>query len=659
MTGADRRRLVRRARVLTALALVGLGGLGARAAALQIGRYDELSRLSREEYLSDLRIPARRGHIVERTGKPLAITVAVPSVFANPSQVEDPRQAARQLAAALQLDLDTVYQRLASDRLFVWLKRQVTPEVAEQVEALGLAGVGITKESRRFYPNREVGAHLIGFCGVDAHGLEGVERQLDDLLAGEPQVVEALRDGRGKALLQTDVEAELRSAGAEVALTIDLRLQHALQAALQQGVRSTQAKAAMAVALAVDSAEVLAMAAEPTFNPNQAAEFGPAARRNRAVTDMFEPGSTLKPLVVAAALEAGAVEPGARIFTENGQLTVVDHTIRDGKPHGWLTLTEIIAKSSNVGAAKVGLALGRDQLSQRLAALGLGRKTGIAFPGETAGLLAPAASWSKLTTATVSFGHGVAVSALQLAAAYRAVAAGGVYRAPTLVGQIETAEGRDLPRPTPEERRVFSAATARRVTAMMEQVVTSEGTGLLAAVAGYRVAGKTGTAQKVDAVTGGYSADRFLALFAGFLPAETPRVVIVVVLDEPQTVHTGGGAAAPIFAEIGAAAMRYLGVVPSEVALKPAPRAGGVEERAVAALTPAPRIPAPVAVVEGDDRVPSFIGLSAREVLSRYVELGAGVDLRLEGSGRVVRQSPAPGEPRPAELRVQLVLARD
>ena len=328
-----------------------------------------------------------------------------------------------------------LYQRLASDRLFVWLKRQVPPDVAERVQKLKLKGIAITKEPRRFYPNREIGAHVIGFTGVDASGLEGIERQLEDELAGEPHVVAAVRDARGNAVLEGDLDPERLSNGADVHLTLDVRIQDAAQSALERAVKTTAAKSGVAVVLEVPTAEVLAMAVEPVFNPNRPSEAAPEVRRNRAITDMFEPGSTFKPLVVAAALEAGTIAPGATFFCENGRYEIGDRTIRDSKQHGWLDVTGIIAKSSNIGAAKIGATLGRDRLAAVLRRFGFGERTGVSLPGETAGSLREPSCWSKVSLATISYGHGVAVNALQLAVAYRALAS-GQYDSPQLVRSV-------------------------------------------------------------------------------------------------------------------------------------------------------------------------------------------------------------------------------
>jgi cell division protein FtsI (penicillin-binding protein 3) len=421
----------------------------------------------------------------------------------------------------------------------------------------------------------------------------------------------------------------------------------------------------------VASAEVLAMAVVPTYNPNGAAQEKAQTRRNRIVTDLYEPGSTLKPLVVGAALDARAVQPNSVLFCENGRFKVGKHTINDTSPHGSLTLTEVVAKSSNIGMAKIGQAMGKVELEQALRRFGMGRKSGVEFPGEVMGLLRPAATWSELETATIAFGQGMAVNGLQLAAAYRVLAADGAYRPPRLVRAMERPAGGLQPVADSLETPVLSLETARRVTAMLEAASgPAGGTGRLAAVPGYRVAGKTGTAQKADPVTGGYSRDRYVALFAGYLPADAPQVVITVAVDEPTTNHYGGVVAAPVFAAIGAATMQRLGVAatgPAEAevsaaALQPAKTS---RPHVAPAVTPQPgptRATAPMAATAVPDVVvpgvmPSFVGLTARQAIERFVAAQLHGELNMQGTGTVVRQLPEPGARLADDATARLVLA--
>jgi len=648
-------RLRLRVGFLLFLFLAGLLAVAGRAAQLQIGQHTFFAKLAANEYLSKVRIPARRGHVYDRSGKPLAISVDVPSVYANPMTIEDPRIAARTLSSMLNLDLDTVYRRLSSERLFVWIKRQVTPEVEQKVRAAKIPGVAITSESRRFYPHRETGAQLVGFTGLDARGLEGIEKAFDKELAGEPQVVPTLRDARGNPVLSESLDPEHRASGSDVHLTIDLQIQHAADLAVKRVAETSHAKSAMAVVLDVASADILALANYPQFNPNKASTAPAAHRRNRVISDMFEPGSTLKPLAMAAALDAGLLESDGTIFAENGSLTIGTHTIKDSHPLGRIDLTTVLKRSSNIAAAKIGLKLGRERFGLYLSSMGFGSRS-LGLLGESAGRLRPSRTWSEVGLATIAFGYGIAVSPLQLASAYRILAARGAYRPARVVARIDHPErGTTLVKSKPE-RRVLSGRVAQEVAEMMEAVVSAEGTGWRAAIPGYRVAGKTGTSHKIDPVFGGYSDEKYVAVFAGFLPVHNPRVVITVFVDEPQGVHSGGAVAAPVFAEIGAACMRHLGVIPSGAVVNAAllrARGLGQDDEAQVDAPVASRL----ADIDDTDAVPSFLGLTARQAVQRFSKLEQPIKLELQGQGRVVNQDPSPGTKSSKVRRVRLSLA--
>ncbi|MCK5688067.1 penicillin-binding protein 2, partial [Myxococcota bacterium] len=480
-----------RVRFVAFVILLGLVGVFARVAHLQISRYEELSALSEQEYLRDLKVAPHRGEILDRHNKPLALTVKTPSVIANPSKIQDPRQAARKLAALLNTDLDTIYRRLASERRFAWLERHITPDVAEKVRALNIEGVSLTTEPRRFYPNRHLAAHVVGFAGTDSQGLAGIERSMDKALEGEAQVIEAIRDGRGRAVLDGTMDPSGRARGKDIRLTIDSQIQHVAESALRRIRRETKAVAAVAIVLDVKSADLLAVAVDPHFNPNKPGLSTADERRNRAITDIFEPGSTMKPLALAAALEAGAVKINDKIFCENGKFQIGGYTIRDTHKLGLLNLSDIISRSSNIGSAKIGKALGKERMAAALRAFGFGQKSDLSFPGESRGLLRDPSKWSNVGLANISFGHGIAVTLLQLASAYRVMAADGIYMPPRLVSHI----GGEEQRKNRKSRRVISKSVVQQVLPMMEAVVAEGGTGPRARVPGYRVAGKTGTAQ--------------------------------------------------------------------------------------------------------------------------------------------------------------------
>lgn len=636
------------------LAFVGLFGQAYR---LQVLEHAHLGRLAKEQYLGHVKIPARRGNIYDQAGTPMAVSVDVPSVYANPAAVGDKAAIARKLAPLLGLSAGQIQQKLGAGRYFVWLRRHVEPKVGEQIEALKLPGIGISEEPRRSYPNNEVAAHVLGFAGTDGMGLDGIEQALDSKLLGAPQMVAALRDARGRGVLHAGLDTEQKSRGDDVTLTLDLQVQHLAEQALGRMQRATGAKSASAVVLDVPSGDVLAMALAPTFNANGAAQVPAEQRRNRIVADLVEPGSTLKPLVVGAALDAGAIKPHTQLYCELGRYTIRGHTISDTHPHGWLTLTDVLAKSSNIGMAKVAEMLQKEPLERALRRFGLGSRTGVEFPGEVPGLLRAAHSWGPLETATVAFGQGMAVNTLQLAAAYRALAADGLYVAPRLVHNVRRADGHGIRLPKQEAHRAVSVDAARRVTRMLEAaIMPSGGTGRLAAVEGYRVAGKTGTAQKADPLARGYSKDKYVALFAGYLPAEAPRAVIVVAVDEPRTNHYGGVVAAPVFAEIGAAVMHRLGVLASAGVPQAPPsaeEANEIRRRPAALSTALDDVPAPMEVAlppapprpqpDKARRLPSFVGMTPKQALDAFVRRGLPGELTFSGSGRVVRQQPAAG----------------
>lgn len=613
---------------------------------LQIVQHEHLKGMADRQHLRSVHIEAKRGNIYDRNGQNLAISVDVPSIAADPSLIQDPRPVAKALAKVLGADYESLYKRLSADTRFAWMQRRVQPEIADQIRSLKLPGVFIRQEAKRFYPNKNVASQILGFTDIDGRGLEGVERSLETKLKGQRQIVKTARDARGRPVLEAGLDPEGRARGNDIRLTLDLNIQHVAEVALMKMIEETNAKSASAVVLDVESSEILAMATVPSFNPNKITGSKTGDRRNRALVDLFEPGSTMKPFVVAAALDEGSYKADDQLFCEDGKMRVGGHTIRDYKPYGWMTLTQIIQKSSNICSAKIGQTLGNEKLYSTLTNLGFGTRTGLAFPGETIGMLAAPARWSASSSATISFGHGMASNLLQLAAAYRVLAAGGVYKTPTLIHSIEGPDGIETPDLSRMEKRVFDEEAVAETVKMMEAVVGEGGTGRLAAVSGYRVAGKTGTAQKIDPISGGYSDELYRAVFGGFLPARAPRVVIAVVVDEPIGKHTGGAVGAPIFSEIGAAAMLRLKVLPT---LEQEARPTSSVAAAIARINQLPSIstnpePAPEDIAEpSSGTVPSFMGLSARQSLARYQELGIESHIELVGSGAVVKQEPRAG----------------
>jgi cell division protein FtsI (penicillin-binding protein 3) len=595
---------------------------------LTLAQSPDLTRRARVQQRGRVDLIAHRGAILDRHGETLASSVECPSIYVRPRRLREGGAARHALAAALGLSPRAVASKLASESPFVWLKRAATPRERDAALALGLDGLGEVTEARRFYPHGTTAAHVLGSAGVDLQGLEGVELRYDRELRAPPRTMEIERDALGRAIL-SDGGADLRGlAGATVQLTIDAGLQTIAERALERAVRDARAAAGTAVVLDPWTGEVLALANVPTFDPNDHAAAPAAARRNRAVTDMYEPGSTFKAFLAAAALEYGVARPDELVFCEHGRLRVGGRTIRDHHGHGWLSLAEIIQVSSNIGAAKIGERLGRDRYHEHLASLGFGRPTGIDLPGETGGLLRPRASWTRIDLATASFGQGVAVTPIQMARAFAAIANGGLLVEPYVATRAVGAGGELVweRRPT-VVRRVMRPETARAVTAMLERVVEEGGTGTRARIEGVRVAGKTGTAQKVEPGTGRYSPHGRIASFIGFLPADAPRLVILALVDEPRTSTYGGIVAAPVFRAIASEAIARLGVgLPQAPDWQQAafPEAGLV--RAAAAPT----------------GVPSFLGLSMRAALARARELG-WVVAEVNGTGYVTSQVPPPG----------------
>lgn len=541
---------------LMMLGFVAVSGLlGWRAFHLQILNQDFLRHHGDARSLRVVKIPAHRGMITDRNDEPLAISTPVDTIWAIPRQVlENPRRLPA-LARVLDLDPGALTQILEEriGREFVYLKRHVSPDQARAVNDLEMYGVYQQQEFRRYYPAGEVAAHLVGFTNVDDRGQEGLELAYDDWLEGTPGAKRVLKDRLGRVI--RDVESiQPASPGRPLALSIDRRVQYLAYRELAAAVRYNHARSGSLVMLKADTGEVIALAVQPSYNPNNRAGLKSDHFRNRAATDVFEPGSTLKPFTIAAALQSGLYQAGSVIRTGPGYLRVSNHVINDVSNYGDLDLTGIIQKSSNVGAGKIGLSLGPERLWQMYRDVGLGETTGSGFPGESPGLVSPYNNWTELDLASISFGHGLAVTALQLAQAYAVLASGGILRPVTFVKAQDEVAG----------RRVLSEEITLQVRGMLEQAVTASGTGERANIPLYRVAGKTGTAHK--STSEGYAEDRYLSLFAGLAPASDPQLVLVVMIDEPQGgAHYGGQVAAPVFARVMQGAVRILDIPPDDL----------------------------------------------------------------------------------------------
>lgn len=657
-----RRRSFMRARVAL-LGLILLGFAGAvvhRAFEIQVEHAFALREMAEEQYFRDIHLAPKRGSVFDRSGAELAISVDVDSVYANPKQLRaaglQPEAVARQLAELLGVDGETIAARLSADRHFAWVKRRVSPREGKAVSLLGLPGVELAREPRRYYPSRELAAHVLGFANIDGEGVEGIEKMLDARLKGSAERVPALRDRRGVVVYSEQLVDERAARGDDVTLTLDKSIQHVTERELELAVRTFEAKAGSVVVLDPRNGEVLAMANFPTFNPNAPASVGSSHRRNRAITDRFEPGSTVKPFTIGAALSAGVIGSNRRIDCEHGAMRVAQYTIHD--THQWdeLTPAEIIAYSSNIGTAKVGLELGRARLYRAFRDFGFGAPTTLGLPGEIAGQLRHHKRWYEMDAATVAFGQGMSVTALQLTVAMGSIANRGRLMHPTIVRSVADATGRNLEQATPKvEREVLPPHVAAALTEMMIGVTTEGGTGVEAAVPGFLVAGKTGTAQKADYVHGGYAEGKWVSSFVGFVPARKPRLVISVTIDEPMIAHHGGTVAAPVFRRIAEASLRHLGVIGMPVvheepvlsakAAKAARKAAAEAvsaEAAASAAAAASAVAQQATLAAGERRVPDLTGKTARQAL--VVARAQELQLVLTGTGLVASQNPAAGE---------------
>ena len=545
-----------RARFVLAALVAAFVVLAARSLYLQSMRTDFLQEKGDERYSRVLEVPATRGRILDRNGEALAVSTPVKSIWAIPADVELSGANRRKLATLLSMDPAELSRKLGEARDFVYLKRQVAPETAEAVEALRIKGIYHQREFRRYYPGGEVTAHVVGFTGVDDSGQEGVELAHQDLLGGKPGSRRVIKDRLGQVV--EDVES-IRSAqdGSDLTLAIDSKLQSLAFGALKSAVEHHRAKAGAIVAIDVRTGEILALANVPSYNPNNRARLTGAPLRNRAITDVFEPGSTLKPFTVALALETGKLTPRTPVATAPGRMTIAHYTIHDSHPAAALTVAQVIQKSSNVGAAKIALGLPREAMWDLFRHVGFGTPPQLGFPGAASGKLRNYRSWRPIEQATMAYGHGISVSLLQLARAYTVFARDGELLPITLVKTGTVASG----------ERVISTESARSVRAMLELAVQNAGTGPRARVVGWRVAGKTGTAHKLD--QGGYAADKYLSSFVGFAPVSAPRLIVAVMIDEPSSgQYYGGVVAAPVFAQVMQGALRMMGV-PHDAPLEP------------------------------------------------------------------------------------------
>jgi cell division protein FtsI (penicillin-binding protein 3) len=550
--------------VVAALLLTGFAVVVGRLVQLQVLQAAELSNKAERQHHKSVTVEGSRGAIYDRRGRVLAMNVEVPSVFGMPASMDDPSGAARDLARVLHMRADEIERKLRQERNFVWIARKVDPEQGRRLERLSLSGIGTVMEGRRFYPKGTLLSHVLGFTGIDGQGLEGIERRYDPYLRGEKRQIVLQRDALGRTVFPKGLTDQGPSAGHSITLTIDEVIQYVAEKELDEAVSASQAKGGGVVVMEPRTGAVLAMAITPRFDPNAVRRLSADQWRNRVITDAYEPGSTMKIFLAAAALEEHAMRPDSLIDTENGRMVVAGTVIHDHEKAKWMTFAQAIQRSSNVAAAKTAMVLGEDRLFRYLTAFGFGQKTEIDLPGEAPGLLKEPREWGRRTLASVAIGQEIGVTPLQLATAVSAVANGGWLMRPYIVAEVRDGRGQLVAQAAPQvRRRPITAETAQTLGVILEGVVTA-GTGGKAAVAGFRVAGKTGTAQKIDPATGAYSPTRSVVSFAGYVPAEDPRLTIVVIIDEPHGEAWGSTVAAPVFRRVAEQVLPYLGVASQE-----------------------------------------------------------------------------------------------
>jgi len=611
--------------------------IAGRAFQLQVLQGERLMRLGERQHLKEWIVLPKRGALFDRAGEPLALSMESQSVYARPHRVQDPEQLSQGLARILNLRAADVKQKLTSDKPFVWIKRQVASPEAEKIQALNPTGIGMFYEPNRYYPQNQLAGQLIGFVGRDSEGLEGLELKYNDYIRGEAGSSVTERDALGRRVLVQGVEGLRIPPGSDVHLTLNTSIQHIAEKELEATVLKYRAKSGVAIVMEPFTGEVLALANYPAFDPNNYSKQSADQRRNRAVTDSFEPGSTFKTILAAAALEEGVVGKEDLFYCEMGKYPYAGKVIHDTHPHGWLSFAKILQVSSNIGFTKVAQKLKKDRYYRYIEKFGFGQVTGIDVPGEVPGLLRRAESWSAIDLATHAFGQGISATPLQMVTAYAAIANGGFLMRPYVTRRVVSPQGEIVLEIQPHVvRRVISEKTARSLASILKDVTNEGGTGVMANVDGFEVAGKTGTAQKADPVHGGYAAKKRVASFVGFVPANDPRLVALVLIDEPEVNVYGGVVAAPAFSNIAQAALRHLAVAPQQAALIPAlPSQPEALVRRVAK-------PNSAGTMETNgDTAPDFVGLSLREALEKAQTLK--LKLRLQGNGYVVKQSPQAG----------------
>lgn len=607
---------------------------------LQVLKKEELYKLAARQQSSQIPLVPKRGTIYDRNGNELAVSIEVDSVYADSKKVVEVEKAVQNLSAIFSGDQKELRKKLKNEKSFEWIERKISPQETEAVKALRLSGIHFLRENQRFYPHSHLAAHVIGFVGLDSKGLEGVELQYDVQLNGRQNVLTMERDAKGRSIMVSGDSHGKEDHYRNIILTIDKQIQHIAETELSHAVQKWGANGGMVLVMDPMTGKILALASHPFFNPNQFIQYRPRSWRNRAISDVFEPGSMFKAFLAAAVLEEKVVQSADSFYCENGLYTVYDRTIRDNSKHGWLTFQQVIKVSSNIGAAKAAEKIGKERFYRYLCGFGFGEKTRVSLPGEAKGILQHPRYWSPITLNTIAFGQGIAVTGIQIAAAFSAIANGGILMKPQAVERITDERGKVIQSFQPEAvRRVISAETSRKVIALLKAATEKGGTGEQATPVGYEVGGKTGTAQKVDSFLGGYSEDKFTSGFIGFAPAEGPKIVVLVVIDEPRGSTYGGIVAAPVFKAIVEKILPYLNILPKGTMIVKNESEIPVKGEAARAL---PAIDG-IQVGWGVEKVvmPDLTGLSMRSALSRIE--GKGLIIKVSGNGRLVDQVPKAG----------------
>jgi cell division protein FtsI (penicillin-binding protein 3) len=607
---------------------------------LQVLKKEQLYKLAARQQMSQIPLVPKRGTIYDRNMNELAVSVEVDSVYAESNKVVDVERAVREISNVFQNDPRELREKLKHQKPFEWIQRKISPKEAEAVKSLRLSGVHFLRENKRFYPQSHLAAHVIGFVGLDSKGLEGIELQYDVLLNGKQNVLTTEKDAMGRRIMTTGSPHEKEEHYRNIILTLDKQVQHVAETELSQSVQLWGAKGGMVIIMDPKTGRILALTSYPFFNPNQYIQYRTKSWRNRAISDVFEPGSMFKAFLAAAVLEEKIVRPADSFYCENGSYTVYDRTIRDTSKYGWLTFQQVIKVSSNIGAAKAAEKMGKDRFYRYLCDFGFGEKTGIGLPGEAKGIFKHPRYWAPITLDTIAYGQGIAVTGIQMATALSAIANGGILMKPHVVERITNEKEVEIQsfKPAPV-RRVISEETSRAVMALLKATTEKGGTGEQAVPQGYEVGGKTGTAQKADNILGGYFEEKFVSGFIGFAPAEEPKIVVLVVIDEPQGSIYGGVVAAPVFRAIVEKVLPFLNILPKGTMIVKNESEPSAKKEATKTL---PVIDG-VKVGKGTERgvMPDLTGLSMRSALSRIE--GRGLIIRVSGNGRLVEQVPRAG----------------